>query len=100
MDELLDTWDWRTHNINQGRGCSCWSLSAVAAMELGGGWSYALRTGTQESFSEQALMDCVLRRCGYLQSWWVDEECVSRDPRALGGKNEREQDLVYTAESG
>ena len=57
---LPDTLDWReTPNVvndvkDQGQCGSCWSFSAVAAME----GSYNAKTGTLNSFSEQELVDC------------------------------------------
>ena len=56
------SWDWRDHNVvtnvkDQGKCGSCWSFSAVGALE--GAW--AISTGLLYNFSEQQLMDCSRR---------------------------------------
>jgi len=59
--KVADSKDWRdTPNVvadvkDQGSCGSCWSFSAVAAME--GAYNY--KTGTLNTFSEQELVDCV-----------------------------------------
>lgn len=57
--EVAASIDWRTSGVvnpvkNQGSCGSCWSFSAVAALE----GAYAIKTGTLKSFSEQQLVDC------------------------------------------
>jgi C1A family cysteine protease len=51
--------DWRTRNAvtpikNQGSCGSCWSFSAIGALES----LYAIKYGILKSFSEQQLVDC------------------------------------------
>jgi len=57
-----NSWDWRNYNVvtnvkDQGKCGSCWSFSAVGALE--GAW--AISTNQLYNFSEQQLMDCSRR---------------------------------------
>jgi cysteine peptidase B len=59
MGELPDTHDWREHKAvgpikDQGQCGSCWAFSAIGNLE----GLYAIKSGKQESFSEQLLVDC------------------------------------------
>jgi len=56
---VADSIDWRTKGVvnpvqNQGQCGSCWSFSAVGALES----AYAIKTGTLAKLSEQQLVDC------------------------------------------
>jgi C1A family cysteine protease len=57
--EVADSIDWRAKGAvnpvqNQGQCGSCWSFSAVGALE----GAYAISTGNLLKFSEQQLVDC------------------------------------------
>jgi C1A family cysteine protease len=59
---LPESWDWREYDVvttvkDQGTCGSCWSFSAVGALE--GAW--AISTNELYNFSEQQLMDCSRR---------------------------------------
>jgi cathepsin F len=59
MGELPDTHDWREHKAvgevkDQGQCGSCWAFSAIANLE----GVYAIKSGEQQIFSEQLLVDC------------------------------------------
>jgi cathepsin F len=59
LGELPETHDWREHKavgaVKDQGGCgSCWAFSAIANLE----GLYAIKSGEQEIFSEQLLVDC------------------------------------------
>ncbi len=59
MGELPETHDWREHKavgaVKDQGGCgSCWAFSAIGNLE----GLYAIKSGKQEIFSEQLLVDC------------------------------------------
>jgi len=56
---VADSIDWRTKGVvnpvqNQGQCGSCWSFSAVGALES----AFAIKTGELDKLSEQQLVDC------------------------------------------
>jgi len=61
VGKLPDSWDWRDHKAvtdvkDQGQCGSCWSFSAVGAIE--GAWAIKTKGKYLTSLSEQNIIDC------------------------------------------
>ncbi|KNC78522.1 hypothetical protein SARC_09047 [Sphaeroforma arctica JP610] len=70
VDDLPESWDWRdkgavTDVANQGSAGSCWSFSAVGAMEGG----YFIKHNKLQQLSPEFLVECDPRDCGVFGGW-------------------------------
>lgn len=59
LEDIPINWDWREHNgvtsvKNQGLCGSCWTFSAIGAIES----RYLIKYGQAKDLSEQQLVDC------------------------------------------
>lgn len=94
--------DWRNHNAvtavkNQGQCGSCWTFSAIGAIE----GAYAVATNVLKAFSEQELLDCTYETMypgydGCNGGWYYD----SFNYIKTTGRLAREVNYSYRAADG
>ncbi|OHS93637.1 Cysteine proteinase 3 [Tritrichomonas foetus] len=92
--------DWRKEGVvnvikDQGQCGSCWAFSAIQTIES----TWAIGTGTLESFSEQNLLDCFTWACFGCQGGTYFEAFVDIYSRQ-SGKCNRDSEYPYTATDG
>ncbi|KAL5266237.1 hypothetical protein ACHWQZ_G003602 [Mnemiopsis leidyi] len=97
-----DSKDWRDHNAvtgvkNQGQCGSCWTFSAIGAIE----GAYSVATNVLKVFSEQELLDCTYETMypgydGCNGGWYYDSFNYVKE----SGRLAREASYPYRANDG